>query len=454
MKKILYTISVAAMLSSCGIYTTYHRPADLTTQNLTGDRVVEVSADSLPAWQEFFSDPALRQLIEQGLKNNTNLQTAQLKVTESQASLTAARLAFLPTLALSRSGTLSSFDGKTPSKIYSLPVAASWQLDVFGSLRNAKERSKAVYEQTKSYKQAVQAQLIATIANDYYTLLLLDSQLKISEQTKENWRQLVDTYRALMEAGGANEASVSQAQATYLSVCASVADLKKNIQNLEDNFSALLGDTPHAISRSEWNADQLDIADFTTKGVPLHLLAQRPDVNRAEQTLAAAFYATNEARAAFYPSINLSGTAGWTNSSGMGIVNPGKILLNAVASLAQPIFQGGRIAAQYKISKAQQEEAKLAFQQTLLNAGVEVNTDLSQMQTAREKRAYYKNQISALTTAVNSTKLLMENGSTTYLEVLTANQTLLSAQLNDLSNSFDELQSYILLYQALGGGCK
>ena len=199
MKKILYTISVAAMLSSCGIYTTYHRPADLTTQNLTGDRVVEVSADSLPAWQEFFSDPALRQLIEQGLKNNTNLQTAQLKVTESQASLTAARLAFLPTLALSPSGTLSSFDGKTPSKIYSLPVAASWQLDVFGSLRNAKERSKAVYEQTKSYKQAVQAQLIATIANDYYTLLLLDSQLKISEQTKENWRQLVDTYRALMQ---------------------------------------------------------------------------------------------------------------------------------------------------------------------------------------------------------------------------------------------------------------
>lgn len=454
MKKILYTISVVAMLSSCGIYTTYHRPDDVKTQNLTGRTVVEESKDSLPSWQEFFTDTALQKLIEQGLKSNTDLRTAQLKVTESQASLTAARLAFLPTLTLSPNGTLSSFNGNTPSKVYSLSAAASWQLDAFGSLRNAKERSKAVLEQTKNYRQAVQAQIIATIANDYYSLLLFDSQLKISEKTMENWKQLVETYRALMEAGSANQASVSQAEANYLSVCASVADLKKNIKNLEDNFSTLLGDVPHYIERNEWNPDQLDVANFTEKGIPLNLLAQRPDVKRSEQILAAAFYATNEARSAFYPSINLNGTAGWTNSSGLGIVNPGKILLIAVSSLTQPIFQGGKLVAQYKISKAQQEEAKLDFQQTLLNAGMEVNSDLSQMQTAREKRIYYKKQIMALTVAVNSTKLLMDNGSTTYLEVLTANQNLLSAQLNDLSNSFDELQSYILLYQALGGGCK
>jgi len=454
MKKILYAISVVSMLSSCGIYTTYHRPEDVKIQNLTGLTVVQESNDTLPAWQEFFTDPALQKLIEQGLKNNSDLRTAQLKVTESQASLTAARLAFLPTFSLSPTGTLSSFNNKTPSKVYSLPVAASWQLDVFGSLRNAKERSKAVLEQTKNYRQAVQAQLIATIANDYYSLLLLDSQLKISEKTMENWKQLVETYRALMEAGSSNEASVSQAQASYLSVCASVADLKKNIKDLEDSFSALLGDVPHNIERNEWNPDQLDVANFTEKGVPLYLLAQRPDVKRSEQILAAAFYATNEARSAFYPSLSLSGTAGWTNSSGLGIVNPGKMILTAVGSLTQPIFQGGKLVAQYKISKAQQEEAKLDFQQTLLNAGTEVNSDLSQMQTAREKQVYYKKQIIALTTAVNSTKLLMDNGSTTYLEVLTANQNLLSAQLNDLSNSFDELQSYILLYQALGGGCK
>lgn len=454
MKKILYTLSVAAMLSSCGIYTNYHRPEDVQTQNLTGDRMVEESNDSLPAWQEFFSDPALKQLIEQGLKNNTDLKTAELKVTESQAALTSAKLAFLPTLALAPQGTLSSYDGSRASKTYSLPVAASWQLDFFGSLRNAEKRQAAVLEQSKTYRQAVQAQLVATIANNYYSLLLLDSQLKISEETMEVWRQLVDTYRALMEAGSANEAAVSSANANYLSVCASVATLKKSIMNLEDSFCALLGDTPHGIARGEWNPEQLDVANFVQNGVPLSLLAQRPDVKRSEQNLAAAFYSTNEARSAFYPSVTLSGSAGWTNSAGSMIINPAKILLSAVGSLTQPIFQGGKIAAQYKISKAQQEEAKLSFQQTLLNAGVEVNSDLSQMQTAREKGVIYKEQIKSLNTALTSTKLLMENGSTTYLEVLTAQQSLLSAQLNDLSNSFDEVQSYILLYQALGGGCK
>ena len=451
MKKIIVLTTATALLSSCGIYTKY-QPAETTPDNLYGEEVAVDDTTNFGNvnWRELFTDPQLQALIEQGLQNNTDLRSAQLQIEEAEAALMSAKLAFLPSFALSPQGTISSFDGGKATKTYTLPVTASWELDIFGRLRNAKQQAKALYAQSKDYQQAVRTQLIAGIANVYYTLLMLDEQLAISQQTEEAWKETVASTRALMDAGLANEAATSQMEAAYYSVQTSILDLKEQINQVENSLALLLAETPRRYERGKL-ADQR-LPEDVAVGVPMQMLSNRPDVRAAERSLEQAFYATNQARAAFYPSITLSGSAGWTNSAGSMIVNPGKFLASAVASLTQPLFNKGANIAQLKIAKAQQEEARLSFEQTLLNAGVEVNEALVQYQTAREKADYYNKQVASLQTAAKSTSLLMKHGNTTYLEVLTAQQTLLNAQLSQVANRFTEIQGVITLYQALGGG--
>ena len=451
MKKIIILTTATALLSSCGIYTKY-QPAETTPDNLYGEEVAVDDTTNFGNvnWRELFTDPQLQALIEQGLQNNTDLRSAQLQIEEAEAALMSAKLAFLPSFALSPQGTISSFDGGKATKTYTLPVTASWELDIFGRLRNAKQQAKALYAQSKDYQQAVRTQLIAGIANVYYTLLMLDEQLAISQQTEEAWKETVASTRALMDAGLANEAATSQMEAAYYSVQTSILDLKEQINQVENSLALLLAETPRRYERGKL-ADQR-LPEDVAVGVPMQMLSNRPDVRAAERSLEQAFYATNQARAAFYPSIVLSGSAGWTNSAGSMIVNPGKFLASAVGSLTQPLFNKGQIMAQYRIAKAQQEEASLSFQQALLNAGSEVNDALVACQTSKAKTLLFEKQIQSLEKALESTSLLMEHGTTTYLEVLTARQSLLSAQLSQTANRFTEIQSVINLYQALGGG--
>lgn len=451
MKKIIVLTTATALLSSCGIYTKY-QPAETTPDNLYGEEVAVDDTTNFGNvnWRELFTDPQLQALIEQGLQNNTDLRSAQLQIEEAEAALMSAKLAFLPSFALSPQGTISSFDGGKATKTYTLPVTASWELDIFGRLRNAKQQAKALYAQSKDYQQAVRTQLIAGIANVYYTLLMLDEQLAISQQTEEAWKETVASTRALMDAGSANEAATSQMEAAYYSVQTSILDLKEQINQVENSLALLLAETPRRYERGKL-ADQR-LPEDVAVGVPMQMLSNRPDVRAAERSLEQAFYATNQARAAFYPSIVLSGSAGWTNSAGSMIVNPGKFLASAVGSLTQPLFNKGQIMAQYRIAKAQQEEASLSFQQALLNAGSEVNDALVACQTSKAKTLLFEKQIQSLEKALESTSLLMEHGTTTYLEVLTARQSLLSAQLSQTANRFTEIQSVINLYQALGGG--
>lgn len=451
MKKIIVLTTATALLSSCGIYTKY-QPAETTPDNLYGEEVAVDDTTNFGNvnWRELFTDPQLQALIEQGLQNNTDLRSAQLQIEEAEAALMSAKLAFLPSFALSPQGTISSFDGGKATKTYTLPVTANWELDIFGRLRNAKQQAKALYAQSKDYQQAVRTQLIAGIANVYYTLLMLDEQLAISQQTEEAWKETVASTRALMDAGLANEAATSQMEAAYYSVQTSILDLKEQINQVENSLALLLAETPRRYERGKL-ADQR-LPEDVAVGVPMQMLSNRPDVRAAERSLEQAFYATNQARAAFYPSIVLSGSAGWTNSAGSMIVNPGKFLASAVGSLTQPLFNKGQIMAQYRIAKAQQEEASLSFQQALLNAGSEVNDALVACQTSKAKTLLFEKQIQSLEKALESTSLLMEHGTTTYLEVLTARQSLLSAQLSQTANRFTEIQSVINLYQALGGG--
>ena len=384
------------------------------------------------------------------MQNNTDYQSAQLRIEEAKATLLSSKLAFLPSFALAPQGTISSFDSQKATKSYELPVTASWELDIFGRMRNSKKQAQALYAQSVDYKQAVRSQLIANVANTYYTLLMLDEQLKLSEETAEAWKETVGAARALMDAGQYNEAGVSQMEATYYSVQASVVDLKEQINQTQNTLALLLAETPRNYERGKL-ADQV-MPDDLSIGIPLQMLSNRPDVRSAERSLEAAFYVTNQARSAFYPSIVLSGSAGWTNAAGSIIVNPAKFIATAVGQLTMPLFNRGQNIAQLRIAKAQQEEASLSFQQTLLNAGAEVNDALTAYQSSKLKTELYQKQVESLEKTVTSTSLLMEYGTTNYLEVLTARQSLLNVQLTQVSNRFTEIQSVISLYQALGGG--
>ena len=457
MKKliILYCISAWVGLGACSVYKSYERP-DMPVVDSLYRQAAATSADTTSiaslSWRELFTDPKLQALIETGLQNNNDLNIARLKVTEAEATLMTSRLAYLPSISFEPSGTLRSVDGNAMTKSYDIAASASWEVDIFGKLTNAKRGAKAALEQSEAYRQAVQTQLIATIANSYYSLLMLDAQLDISERTAANWGENVRAMKALKAAGDATELAVAQSEASKLSVDASIASLRQQIDQMENTLTALLGIAPQKIDRTTIGEQR-----FPTElaaGVPLQLLQRRPDVRQSEAALAQAFYATNAARAAFYPSITLSGSAGWTNAAGAAITNPGQWLFTAVGSLVQPLFNRGKNIANLRIAKAQQEEALLSFRQSLLDAGTDVNNALIQWQTARQRQQIDQQQILSLESTVRSSELLMQYSSQNYLEVLTARQTLLQAELTAVSDRFDEIQGVINLYHALGGGAE
>ena len=452
MRKIIYSALLLASLSSCGIYTKY-QPETKVPDKLYGDSVLANDSTSLGFmdWHDLFRDPLLQQYITRGLSQNTDYQQAMLRVEEAAATLKAAKLAFLPSFAISPQAGVTSFGNSKASQTYSIPLSMSWEIDIFGKMRNAKEQAKALYAKSEDYQQAVRTQLVANISTIYYTLISLDQQLSLSVKTEEAWRETLTTARALMKVGRYDEAGVSQMEATLQSVHTSVLDLQSQIAQTENSLAVILGETPQHYSRS---SDLNLLGDKFSVGVPLQLLSSRPDVRQAQRTIEAAFYGVNQARSAFYPSLTLSGSIGWTNSAGSMIVNPGKFLASALGQLTAPLLTRGQNEAQLKIAKAQMEEAKLSFTQTLLNAGKEVNDALTAYQTSVEKEQSIALQVKSLEKALKSTTLLMDHGTNTYLEVLTARQTLLSAQLSETANKLAKTQNIINLYQALGGGRK
>lgn len=451
--KIVISLLLASTLSSCHIYRTYERPESITvSDSLFRQPTATEDTTSLASlsWKELFTDPQLQQLIETGLAHNTDLNIARLKVKEAEALLMNSRLSYLPSLSLTPQGTLTSLDGSKPSKTYNLAVSAGWEIDLFGKLLNAKRGAQAALEQSEAYRQAVQTQLVATIANSYYSLLMLDEQLDITRRTASTWEESLRTMKALKRAGQATEMAVAQTEASKLSVEASVVSIERQINEMENVLSTLLGMSPQTVERS--TLETQEFPDSLSTGVPLQLLSRRPDVRQCENQLAVAYYATNSARSAFYPSITLSGSAGWTNAAGAVLTNPGQWLLSAVASLVQPLFNRGKNIANLKIAKAQQEEALLTFQQSLLDAGAEVNDALVQWQTARKRIQLDERQCASLQSALRSSELLMRHSSQNYLEVITARQALLQAELDTATDRFDEIQGVINLYHALGGG--
>ena len=438
------------LMTGCSIYKPYSRP-EVQTEGLYRDleETKDTASIATLGWRNLFSDKNLQALIDKGLERNTDLRVAHTRVKAAEAVLMNARLSYLPSVVLAPDGSISGTEGAKAIKTYNLAASASWELDLFGKVTNAKREALAALEGSRAYRQAVKTQLIATIANSYYMLLMLDRQLIISEQTLITWKETEHSIEALKRAGKSNDAAVLQAKANRLALEASVVSIRKSIRETENGLSALLADTSHDIMRGALQKQQFP--DTLSAGLPVQLLANRPDVRQAEWNLAQAYYATNAARSAFYPSLTLSGSIGWTNNVGGVVVNPGSWLFSAVGSLMQPLFNKGTNIANLRQAKARQEEALLLFQQSLLDAGKEVNNALTRWQSARIRMDYVNQQIMTLQEAVRKTELLMQHTSTNYLEVLTARQRLLEAELTQAQDKFEEIQGVIDLYHAVGG---
>lgn len=456
-RNIILTASAAAMLGSCGIYNKYERP-DVNIQGIVRDTasisdtlaVADTTSFGNLPWRSVFTDSQLQKLIETGLAHNVNMLNAALNVKMVQAQLVSAKLAFLPAISFSPSGTLSSWDGATPSKIYSLPVQASWSIDLFGNLLNAKRSAQMQLLAMKDYQLVVQTGLVSNIANLYYTLMMLDKQLEIVNSMADLTKETLRIMRLQKDMGRVNETGVQSAEANYYSVLAQASDIKRQIREMENSMSLLLGQPAQTIARGTLDSQSLP-TDFST-GVALQMLSNRPDVHYAEMNLAACFYDTNRARSQFYPSINISGSGAYTNSGGMGIVNPGKWLMSAVGSLTQPIFAHGQLVAGLKVAKAKQEQAFNTWQQAVLSAGSEVSNALVLYNSSAEKAELDGKRVDVLQKNVEMTKQLFNSRSASYLEVVTAQQSLLNAQLAKVQDDFYKMQAVVNLYYALGGG--
>lgn len=443
------------MLASCGLYNKYERP-EVNTQGLVRDTLSltdtlavndTTSFGNLP-WRSVFTDPQLQALIQQGLDNNVDLLNAALSVKMIEAQLACAKLAFLPSIALTPQGTLSSFDGSKTTKSYQLPISASWNVDLFGNILSQKRSAQMQLLQAKDYQLAVKTNIITGVANLYYTLLMLDRQLEILTEmeglTKETW----DMMALQMKFGRARSTSVQSAEASYYSVQSQITDMKRQIREVENSLSLLLCQPGQAISRGKLYEQSLP-SEFST-GVALQMLNNRPDVHAAEMSLAACYHDVQTARSRFYPSINITGSGIFTNSN--GAVNPGKWLLSAIGSLTQPIFANGQLVAGLKVAKAQQEQAFNNWQNAIYKAGNEVSNALVSYNSYDERSRLEQKQTDLYRQTVEDTRQLYKSSGSTYLEVISAQANLLNAEITKVTDDFYKMQAVVSLYSALGGG--
>lgn len=445
--------AVVVLLSGCSAYRSFKTP-EIKAENICGEEVgmQQDTSVNVPSWREMFTDQCLQTLIGQALDANSDLQIARLNIEQAEAMLRASKLAYLPSFMFSPEGSISGFKGSKASYAYNLPVTMQWELDVAGRLRNRKEQAKADYLQSTEYARLVQTQLISAVANSYYTLIMIDEQLRITGASVANQKSNLETIIALKEAGLQNETAVNQATASYYDVQASQSDLLKQISNVENSIALLVNQPSKRIERSSFlpgNLWKYNLAD----GISLSALANRPDVKSSEYALRSSFYGVNVAHSAFYPSIVLGGNAGWTNNVG-AIANPGGLLLSAIGSLTQPLFNRGVNRANLKIARAQYEQSLIAFQKSLLVAGTEVNDALTLCQSSAEKLNFRVRQIEANEKALANSEEIMRHSSGTYLDVLINQNALLMSQLVQVADWFEGVQGQINLYKALGGGVK
>lgn len=454
-------ILISLGLSSCGIFRRYTPTEPIRDDIYGSDSLLQVTRQDSSlydgAWTQYFSDPTLCQLVRQALSNNVDYHATKLAVAEADERLRAAKLGFLPSLSLSPAqvgigGNWSPANGvSAPVLQYQTPVALNWGGEGFGTITNRKRQAEVLREQAEYQRQAAHANLVATVARVYTQLQLLDYQAQILDSTLVIWQRVLQTQRALMQNGAVYSTAVNQMEASLMNARIQRTDLNNSIHDLELTLCLLLNQAPHSIERQPWGKYTLPLEAATS--LPATMLSQRADVRAAERNVAVAYYQTNIARAAFCPALSLSGLIGWTNNGGV-VPNPGQLLMNAVVGLAQPIFAQGKLRANLRIAKLQQQEAAHRYVETMLRAGSQVNQALSHYDIARQKDSMYEQLMLITADAYQGTHLLMQHGKATYIEVLMAQDTYLKAQLDAATNHYNATISLIDLYLALGGGAQ
>lgn len=440
-------------MSSCHVYEKYELPQDnAVIEQYRKATELPVDSTSLGnlSWEQTFTDPKLQTLIRTALANNKDLENARLNVEIAQAQLKGAKLSYFPSLAFAPNGGSASFGGSHMNWTYQLPLSASWEIDAFGKILNRKRGAEVGVLQAQNYQQAVRSQIIGAVANTYYAIAALQMQLEVSKQTATLWEQQVKNMELMKEAGRVNEAAVVQNRANYYSIMASIPELESAIHEANNTMSLLLNTFP-----TTWDVTKdmtINVPAEVSEGVPMAYLAARPDVRASENALAIAFYATNSARANFYPSIVISANGGFANALGSFFSNPGKWFIQLAGSLTAPIFSRGQNIATLEAAKAQQQQALNNFQYSVLNAATEVNDAMVSYKSSVAKQEMLSKQITELEKSVDITNQLLMYGSSTYLEVLTAQQSLLQAQLGEINTWHTRVAALVSLYQSLGGG--
>lgn len=462
----LLGITLSIGLTSCQVVNKYKAP-EVDTTDLYRDMI---SADtttiaSIP-WREYFADPYLQALIDEGLNNSFDMQIVLERIKQAEAGLSMARAAYFPSIALSgqvNQTRLSAADPLTGApkdknvlgyhkESYTLGVAATWELDIWGKLNR---QSRAKYAQMlNSYagRNLVQTSLISNIADSYYSLLALDEQLRVTKEMIALMEESAIKTEAMKEAGMTNRVAVEQTKAAMYSAQASIPDLEINIRKLENGICLMLGRKPGTIGRS--TLAQQSVPTKLAYGVPVQMLAKRPDVQQAELSFRSAFELTNVAQASFYPQISLStGLLGYTTTNTLSnFFKPENIFANIIGGLTQPLFAKKQLITQLKVAKSDQQIALLTFQQTVLSASQEVSNLMYTFDSSLKKNGVRAKQVESLSQAVEDTKDLQNSGDVTYLDIITAQQSLLKAQLDQVNDKLEQLQVTSDLYRALGGG--
>ncbi len=453
---LLLSVIVLTIIQSCKVTKPYVPPAGAVNADLYRKAISSDTSNiaDIP-WQKLFSDTILLSLVQQGISNNPDLTIAITRIKTAAANVRQSSLALLPSVNANAGAAFQ----RVPATQFGTPEAyqvyanSSWEADVWGKLSSAKKAALASLLQSEAYKRAVQTQLVADIATSYYSLLAYDAQLKITQQTVENRKQEVETIKALKEANVVTGAAVVQSAANRYSVEITIPDLKQNIRETENNLSILLGKNPDTIVRSNLSMQTIDTT--LAAGVPLQLLANRPDVQEAEHQLRNSFELVNVARAYFYPSFSITAAAGFSGTALSKLLLPASFFANIAGGVLQPVLDKGINKQRLAIAQARQEEDLTAFKKTILVAGQEVSNALYSYQASIDKQNLRSQQIANLEKSVEYTKLLLQYSSATnYTDVLTSEQSLLAAQLGSINDRLQQLTAVVNLYRSLGGGWK
>lgn len=458
-KMVLLGLIFPIILTSCQVVNKYKSP-EVDTEDLFRDKNTEdtTSIANIP-WREYFSDSQLQALIEEGLNNNFDMQIATTRIRQAEAVLSMAKAAYFPDAALVGKVDQTRYSTDKPGKnvlgyhkeTYTLGVAVNWEADIWGKMNRQSRAKYAQFLASHSYRNLVQTSLISNIATSYYSLLALDEQLRITNETIVLLEESTATMEALKEAGMLNSAAIEQSKAMLYNTQISVPDLKSQIRQLENSVCLMIGRKPGNIKRS--NFVNQSINSHLEYGIPMRMLAKRPDIQQAELGFRSAFELKNAAQASFYPSITLSsGMIGYNSASLSGFFKPENIFANIVGGLTQPLFAKKQLIANLRITKAQQEEALLSFEKAVLSASAEVSDILFGYESSLRKNDTREKQVQSLLTAVDFTQELLKSGEANYIEVLNAEQSLLQAQTAQIGDKLEQLQYSVTLYRALGGG--